>query len=160
MHLETHQNRNASNAEHLGNIVWLFSNSKLHQSWSIRSIHQWVLPAIKHNQFLIYYERQKPVGVVTWAMLSKEVEKKFALNTRSLHPNDWQSGDQLWGLDFIAPFGHAKDILKDLKNNQFTSVSGKFLRAKKDDDTLRIMYAHGSQCERSASTQPIHSGVL
>ena len=128
----------------LGEMVWLYSMSELHRTWPIGSIHQWLLPALINKQYRIYHKGKKPVGFITWARMSAEVETAYVRNTRSLQPKDWNSGDRLWGLDLVAPFGDGKRIIKDLRHNVFPNDVGRFLRVRKGDDTLRIMYVHGA----------------
>lgn len=139
-----------SNTTLLGEMVWLYSLSDLHKNWSIASIHQWLLPAILHKQFRIYHENGKPIGLVTWAWMSKEVEEAYVMNTKSLQPKDWKSGDRLWGIDWIAPHGHTKQMSRDIKHNLFPNEVARFLRAKKASDTLKIFYLHGTNARKKS----------
>lgn len=134
----------------LGEMVWLYSMSELHRTWPIGSIHQWLLPALINKQYRIYHKGKKPVGFITWARMSAEVETAYVRNTRTLQPKDWNSGDRLWGLDLVAPFGDGKRIIKDLRHNVFPNDVGRFLRVRKGDDTLRIMYVHGANAVAKA----------
>lgn len=36
-----------------------------------------------------------------------------------MRPEDWKSGDKLWVVEIIAPFGGAEEMLKDLKMKVF-----------------------------------------
>lgn len=134
----------------LGEMIWLYSMSKMHRTWPIASLQQWLLPAIAHKQYRLYHSGGKPVGLVTWAWLSKEVETEYVRNTTSLQPKDWKSGDRGWVLDFVAPFGDAKRIVHDLKHNVFPNDVGRFLRVRDGDDTMRIMYVHGAKALEKA----------
>lgn len=129
----------------LGEMVWLYSMSDLHRTWSIGSIHQWLMPAILHRQFKLYHRGSKPVGLVTWALMSKEVEQAYVRNVRSLRPEDWKSGDRGWIVDYVAPFGDALSIGEDLKSTVFATNMGRYLRVKKGSDTMQIRYLHGSK---------------
>ena len=129
----------------LGEMAWLYSMSELHRKWAIGSIHQWLLPAIMHKQYRLYHVGKKPVGLVTWAWMSKDVETAYVRNTASLQPKDWKSGDHGWILDYIAPFGDAKRIASDLKNNVFANDVGRILSVRKGSDTMKIMYVHGAK---------------
>lgn len=143
----------------LGEMTWLYSMSELHRTWPIGSIHQWILPALMHKQYRIYHKGKKPVGLITWARMSKEVETAYVRNTRSLQPKDWNSGDRLWGLDLIAPFGDGKRIIQDLRINVFADEVGRFLRVRKGDDTMRIMYVHGAKAVKKARDREQHPTV-
>lgn len=44
-----------------------------------------------------------------------------------LRPQDWKSGDKLWIVEVIAPFGGAEEMVKDLKDKVFPSRQVSFL---------------------------------
>lgn len=129
----------------LGEMVWLYSMSKMHRDWPIGSIHQWLLPALMHKQFRVYHQEAKPIGLVTWAWMSKDVETAYVRNPRSLQPKDWKSGDRGWLLDYIVPFGDAFRIGEDLKTSIFANDMGRYLRVKPGSDTMKISYLHGAK---------------
>lgn len=133
---------NASNI--LGEIIWLMSHSELHREWPIGGIQQWVMPALLHKQFRVYRRNDKPFGYIAWAWLSKEVEERYILNTSTLHPKDWQSGRRGWIIDYLAPFGGTREIVRDLKNGIFKDDVGRYLRVKPGKDTMQIRYVHGA----------------
>lgn len=125
-------------------------------------MQRWLLPPLQHNQYALYHREsdQKPIGLVTWAWLSEDVEKAYVKNPNNLSPYDWQSGDRGWVIDFIAPFGDAKTIIRDLRNDTFANDIGRFLRVKKGSDTLRIMYAHGRGALDKARDRAQNPAVL
>lgn len=108
------------------------------------SIQQWLLPAILTRQMRLYRQNGKPHAFVTWAWLSAEIEEAYVLNTASLQPKDWKSGNRGWIIDWVAPFGGTRDIASDLKQNVFRNDVGRFLRLKEGSDTLKIVYVHGA----------------
>lgn len=133
-----------TNLATLGEVVWLMAHSDLHRNWPIESIFQWVVPALMHKQCRLYRSEGKPVGYVAWAYLSTEVEEAYVLNTRSLQPKDWTSGDRLWIIDLIAPFGEGRNILTDLRHGLFKDEIARVLRAKTNSNEMRIKYVHGA----------------
>lgn len=139
-----------SNSAILGEVTWLLSHSTLHQEWPIGSIQQWVLPAVLHKQFRIYRQNGKPIGYVSWAWLSKDVEEAYVLNTSSLQPKDWKSGDRGWVIDFVTPFGSASRIARDLKTGIFKNDVGRSLRVRPGSDTIQIQYLHGANAVEKA----------
>lgn len=134
----------SSNLALLGELCWLYSHSKLHRTWPVGSIQQWLLPAILTRQLRLYRQNGKPHAFVTWAWLSAEVEEAYVLNTGSLQPKDWKSGSRGWIIDWVAPFGGTREIARDLKQNVFRNDVGRFLRLKEGSDTLKIVYVHGA----------------
>lgn len=128
----------------LGEMVWLYSMSDLHRTWAIASIHLWLLPALETKQFRLYHQGEKPVGLVTWAWMSREVEQAYLQKTDSLKSTGWTSGDRLWAIDFIAPFGDARRIVKDLRNSVFSNLAGKSLSTRHNSDAMRVLKLHGA----------------
>lgn len=146
--LETGLPKDDQFAVTFGQVVWLYSMSELHRNWAFNSIHHWILPALQRKQYRIYHRGKKPVGFVSWAYLDAETEQAYVRKTTSLRSDGWRSGDRLWLIDFIAPFGDAKEILKELKYDVFKDDTACFLRAKPRDDVMRIMYVHGVNARR------------
>lgn len=51
----------------------------------------------------------------------------MAQGTTKLRPQDWKSGDTLWVVEVIAPFGGAEEMVKDLKEKVFPEREIRFL---------------------------------
>ena len=133
----------------LGEISMLMLNSKLHRTYRINDIGSLILPAIDFNQFRLYKQGDEPIGLMTWAFLSRDIEDKLIQDNYMLQYQDWKSGDQAWVIDFLAPFGHAKEILKDLKNNVFPNQTAKSLRVDKHQRFRGVKTWHGRDVARS-----------
>lgn len=103
-----------SNSEVLGEILWLYAHSPLHQRLKLYEVEQYVLPAIKHARYRIYKRDGMPIGYVGIARLAKEVEDAWLYNKYVLQPDDWVSGDRLWILQFVVPFGDVLEVRKKL----------------------------------------------
>lgn len=111
-------------AEHvLGEVAWLMSQSKAHQGFQLADLSWFAIPPIRLGQFRLFVgapddgagkpapgQAELPMGVALWAMMSKEVERKFMAAVEAgsgpvaLKPADWDSGNRLWMVDLIAPF--------------------------------------------------------
>jgi cytolysin-activating lysine-acyltransferase len=129
----------------IGQITTLMLASEVHKKYLIDDIGAMFLPAIHLNQFRIYRNKDgDPIGVVTWAFLSDKNQGDYQKGLRSLKLEDWKSGDNGWIIDFIAPFGHAKQIIKDLRNNIFPDKQGKALRITKNGKIKGIWKLHGA----------------
>lgn len=85
---------------------------------SARSIEAFVLPAVRHRQFVLVADEanREPVGYLTWAYLSDEVasEKRQGCD-RMLHPSEWNEGLNLWVMDFVAPQGRGHEVWKSAR---------------------------------------------
>ena len=106
-------------SEVLGEIVWLMSQSPLHKQFFISDLEWFVMTPVLLQQFRMFYDKDKPIGVVFWATVNDEVEERLAAGTTRLRPQDWKSGDRLWIVEIIAPFGGADEMVVDLKSNVF-----------------------------------------
>lgn len=111
----------------LGEIVWLMSQSPLHKQFFISDLEWFVMAPVLMQQFRLFYAKNKPIGVVLWARVSPEVEARLAAGTSKLRPQDWKSGDKLWVVEVIAPFGAAEELVKDLKAKVFPNEKIKFV---------------------------------
>lgn len=59
------------------------------------------------------------MAFVTWARLSESVAERYRYAPHHLTGSDWHSGDQVWLIDVVTPFGGAQDVLKDLRQKVF-----------------------------------------
>ena len=101
----------------IGSITHLMMSSPLHRKYNISDIAERFVPALIHNQFRYYEINGSPIGFVNWAWLTDELEQKFMTGQYVLNLDEWHGGNNLWFPEFIAPFGHARLIVKDLRTN-------------------------------------------
>ena len=106
-------------SEVLGEIVWLMSQSPIHKQFYISDLEWFVMTPVLLQQFRIFYASDRPVGVLLWAFVTDELERRLAQGVTRLRPQDWKSGDKLWVVEAIAPFGGPEEMIKDLKANVF-----------------------------------------
>lgn len=113
----------------LGEITSLMMVSKIHRQMQIRDIADIILPAINLQQYRIYRdEKGKPVGFVTWANFSQDIESLYLKGKVVLSQAELNSGEIIYITDFIAPYGHTKRIVSDLRKNIFPDKKVKALR--------------------------------
>ena len=103
----------------IGSITHLMLNSSLHQKYPISAIAERFVPSLIHNQFRYYEINGSPIGFVNWAWLTDEIEEKYKTAKYVLNLDEWRGGKNLWFPEFIAPFGHTRFIVKDLRTNIF-----------------------------------------
>jgi cytolysin-activating lysine-acyltransferase len=128
------QNDNPINRnEVLGAIAWLWMHSPLHQEWPSALMRINVLPAIVHRQFLLIRNKQGlPVHYVSWAYFDEERERKYLRNTNSIAFDDWNCGDRMWFIDWIAPHGGSRLLIDKLRREIFPDKAAWALRVKKN----------------------------
>ncbi len=126
----------------LGAISWLMLNSPLHRHYTLADLETRILPGLFHNQYRFYQQGDRPIGFVNWAWLTEDCGREFATGTYALNHEDWTAGHQLWFPELIAPFGHAKAIVRDLGTNVLPKgTPAKALRIN-PDGSLRSAAKH------------------
>lgn len=133
----------------LGEITFLLSASPLHQNAAIGKISQNIWTPLELNQFRIYRKRDNPVGFVSWAYLSDELEQQYIAGPTELKLEDWRSGNNLFFIEFIAPFGHTRQIIQDLTTHIFPDRTAKSLRFRELGQPPKLYRFHGKTALRS-----------
>ena len=111
----------------LGEIVWLFSQSPLHKNLFIADLEWAVMPAILLEQFRIYPgPNGAPGGLVLWASVSEETDRRLASGHTRIAPHEWRGGDNLWLMEIVAPFGGTDEILKEAAGSVFAGKPFKY----------------------------------
>ena len=101
-----------------GALSLLAAHCPLHKTFSAQLLNRLFLPAVEHKSVRIFRTSQnKPCAALIWARLSDEVSSRMFSEHRPPGPDEWNSGHHLWFLDLIAPFGHGKDVARNLARN-------------------------------------------
>jgi len=102
----------------LGEMTWLLSQSPLHRALAIGDLEWLVMPALIHQQFYLFRDGDRPVGLALWAKCDAEAEKKLAEGMiepeNRLTLEEWTSGDRIWLVDLIAPFADGTNRHREL----------------------------------------------
>ncbi|AGM43257.1 RTX toxin-activating lysine-acyltransferase RtxC [Aeromonas hydrophila] len=109
----------------LGGVMLLSQHSSLHRRYSVAEWQQRILPAFELNQFC-YYEDScgRPVAFCNWAFVSLSIRDTLLAAERELIREDWQSGDHIFIPEMIAPYGHARAVVSDLRRRIFLPWKG------------------------------------
>jgi len=124
---------------------------KHHHAYEYLMTEIW--PPILFNQNKIYFENNTPIGLVTWAWINEDVKCEIHQSGRALTGDEWQSGDSLFFNDFIAPFGHAKVVAKDLKYGLFKDQVATSIHRNVDGGIGRIQTWIGTDVKNSAAKE-------
>ena len=121
----------------LGEAVWLFGRSNAHKHLFISELDWLLVPALQLRQFRIWRHNGQPVGFASWAWLTQEAAARVVESARAgrmgrIAPNEWKSGDQLWLIDFLAPFGGGDEMVKELREKIFAGQKIKTLQPAPD----------------------------
>jgi cytolysin-activating lysine-acyltransferase len=102
----------------LGEMTWLLTQSPLHRALAIGDIEWLVMPALIHQQFYLFRDGERPVGLALWAKCGPEAEAK--LDRGMVEPEnrltleEWTGGDTIWLVDLIAPFATPENKQREI----------------------------------------------
>jgi cytolysin-activating lysine-acyltransferase len=114
----------------IGHAVWLMSRSPVHKHLMITDLEWLVTPPIMLSQFRLWQKDGNPVGFASWAYLGEEAEERIVTKSiRRLMPTDWKSGENLWLIDFLSPFGGQEEMLKELREKTHPGQKMKMIQA-------------------------------
>lgn len=92
----------------LGEMTWLLTQSLLHRAMQIGDIEWLCMPALLKQQFYLFRDGDRPVGLALWAKCGPEAEKKLEKGMiepgNRLTLEEWSNGERVWLVDLIAPF--------------------------------------------------------
>jgi cytolysin-activating lysine-acyltransferase len=92
-----------------GEMVWVMTQSPLHKHFALADLEWMVMPSLLLEQYRVFRDNERPVGVAFWAFVSEEVEDKVKQGRGRLRPDEWRSGDRGWLVELVAPFATAEN---------------------------------------------------
>jgi hemolysin-activating ACP:hemolysin acyltransferase len=116
-----------NNDKALADGLELFKQSKWHKVYNVDDIYRYLVAPIKHNRIRIYYQDNKPIGLITWCWLDKEAGNDFLNNEYYITEEDYVSDNkqELWGIEFIAPYGHTRQVMSMLRKEYHNTYTKK-----------------------------------
>ena len=119
----------------LGEMTWLLTQSPLHRAFAIGDLEWLVMPALIHQQFYIFRDGDRPVGLALWAKCRPEAEAKLERGMiepeNRLTLEEWSNGPNIWLVDLVAPFADAQNkhrevMIADLISGPLSGKEFKF----------------------------------
>lgn len=138
----------------LGEATFLFLQSPPHLQYRLHQFAAHALAPLRLNQFRIYRGAKGPVGFVAWAWLDEARAARYAEGDTTLSADDWRSGPQLWFIEFIAPFGHARRMVDDLRSGLFRQQVARARRVRAADGHVQLMRWHGVDVPTASMAAP------
>ena len=137
--LEFHQKR----CEQVGYATELLLRTS-RRSFSLSSIEYWVLPAIALRQIKFFFDvRGSPIAYIMWAFLSSEVSNRMERDdVNVLHLSEWNEGLDLWVLDLVAPYGHARAVTTFARHQLFKDHYRVRAIRRHEDETMKRLIDH------------------
>jgi cytolysin-activating lysine-acyltransferase len=103
----------------LGPVTWLMMQQTSTKHTLISELEWRVMPALIQEQAKLYMREESPLAFVSWARMSAASAERYRRAPHHLMFSDWTSGDQIWLIDMVTPFGGAQDVMKDLREKVF-----------------------------------------
>lgn len=103
----------------LGPALWLYARDPNRKFMFVADIDWAILPPVILDQCRLYTKNNIPFAFFTWAMVSDEVNQRLRSGTPRIAPHEWQSGEHLWLVDVVVPFGQAEQMIDELRKAQF-----------------------------------------
>ena len=99
----------------IADAVYLWTQSSVHCSIRIDHFYRLTVPAFKAGRARIIYRDSSPRCLYSCMLMESAGEDGYMGGTRKLQPEDWFSNrGSLWVVDFIAPFGDAYSIAREM----------------------------------------------
>lgn len=103
----------------LGAVAWLMMQQAGARHTLLSELDWRVMPALVQEQAKLYMRDSAPIAYVSWAKLSDTAAQRYIEAPHHLTAADWKSGDQIWLIDLVTPFGAAAEVMKELRETVF-----------------------------------------
>lgn len=125
------QNYQASLLEDVIAILPICKNDYNHYGFEM--IESFFVFPILLNQYIEIYENDALKAFITYAMLDKTAERKWLTSSKNIPLQDWNSGDNIWIIDALSPWGHGRAVTTKLEDH-LTKMGhkGKTIRYKRN----------------------------
>lgn len=112
----------------LGPVFWLYARDE-RRKYTFIAEQDWLLmPPVVLDQCKLYMKDDMPWAFVTWARVNDEIDARLRSANPRIAPHEWQSGEHVWLIDIVAPFGEADDMVEELRRTQFSGHKVSALR--------------------------------
>jgi cytolysin-activating lysine-acyltransferase len=132
--------------EQLGIVTYLSLATQDHQLKPLSHLHRYAIPSLKHRQIGFFFdEYNNPLAYIVWADLAEDVERAM-LNDPDfmLHESEWNEGGRRWVMEFVAPFGRVREILRFAKRHLFLDHEYVVSFRRKTENPRISVWAHWS----------------
>lgn len=114
-HLQAPQLTGQANriSEAFGAAVWLWMQLPRHRHFALKNLETRLLEPIRQGQYVLACTgrqngQRDPVALLLYARLSARAETQYLHDPSAALPaSDWCSGDRLWLIDWVSPFGQS-----------------------------------------------------
>jgi cytolysin-activating lysine-acyltransferase len=130
----------------VGQVCGLMTVSPAHKHLFIADLEWALMPPVMLRQFSMVRQNNRLAAFVSWASVSDEIDARLQQGVARLKPTDWRSGDNLWIIDVIAPFGRREEIIAQVREKVFAGKAVQVLAA----NTRRDVAGPANNADRGA----------
>ena len=103
----------------LGPVFWLYARDERRKFTFIADQDWLLIPPVILDQCKLYMKDEMPWVFITWAMVSDAIDVRLRSAIPKIAPHEWKSGEHVWLIDIVAPFGQAEEMAGALCQEQF-----------------------------------------
>lgn len=103
----------------LGPALWLYARDPVKKYMFLADTDWAVLPPIVLDQCRLYTKGGLPYAFLTWAFVNDVVDARLRSAEPKIAPHEWKSGDKLWLIDVVAPFGQLEETIGEWREMLF-----------------------------------------
>lgn len=103
----------------LGPALWLYARDPVKKFMFLGDTDWAVLPPIVLDQCRLYTKAGLPYAFITWALVNDQIDARLRSAEPKIAPHEWKSGEHVWIIDAVAPFGQLEETLKELRETMF-----------------------------------------
>jgi cytolysin-activating lysine-acyltransferase len=101
-------------------VLFLCQYSSLHASYPVEMFNRRIGPSLPLRQFHYYTDREGvPAAFCNWVWLNASVLEDVLATCRDLRPHEFNCGGLPFFYEFLAPFGHCRAVVRDLRGLPF-----------------------------------------
>lgn len=106
----------------LGPALWLYARDPARKFMFMGDLDWAVLPPVVLDQCRLYSKNGLPYAFFTWAKVNDQIDARLRGKQLKLAPHEWRTGEHVWIIDAVAPFGQLDETLADLIAQQLAGV--------------------------------------
>ena len=126
--------------ERLEPVLMLMEHSAHHKRYNVNQILRTISTPITLMQNIGIVEKNRLVAWCSWAFMTDEKADKFLSGAYRTQPIDWNEGDRLVMMDFIAPFGHTRQMYTELRKVFSGHTRASWIRQMKNNRRVEFDY--------------------
>lgn len=154
--------------EAFGAAVWLWMQLPRQRQLALKNLEKRLLEPIQQGQYVLVctgrHNRQRdPVALLLYAGLNARTESQYLRDPSApLAATDWRSGDRLWLIDWVSPFGQSLPLRHQMQE-LFARQTARSLLRHPQANASRVKTWRGDTCTSDAAhawwhERPVLSG--